>query len=239
MNIKLGFSTGIFYPSESDIKQCIQAISTVETDHLELNFGSPEELIYPDPEFLELVGVFKSKSIHAPFKNIRYSQKFEREVDLLLNIAEKIRTDVILFHPDTVEDFDWLYNKVGSLIAYENMDNRKSFGNKIEELETLFVKYPSVSWHCDVNHLFTMDPTLKITQDFHTAFKNRLYGYHLSGYGSPQTLHTCLYITHENQIIDAILDLSKPIIHEGGAPDQVNFLEKEYAYILDYLNNKK
>lgn len=233
----LGFSTGVFYPEKNNLTEALEDLLSFDTNLVEVNFATPSELFSFSDKDLELVKQFKTVTIHAPFKDIKYKQKDVKVLNKLKELADIINPKYILFHPDTVTDFEFLYSKLGKYIAFENMDVRKTFGNKVIDLKKVFEKCPDAGWVCDLNHVYTIDKTMKFARELHKEFSSRLVGYHISGYDNDQVLHTCFYRTNEIEILSAIEDFSVTLVHEGGCPLEENFLNKEWKFVNKYLED--
>ena len=245
--LKLGYSLGAGKNSRYTFKERLKMLSFVEKYAIELGYVAANRLEEAlDVEDIREIKKFGYRSIHAPailneYENpewIRYpSNKAEKIIEKLIEIANAINAQTILFHPDLVDDFSWLNNKIGKRIAFENMDVKKSFGKSVEDMVNVFSKAPEAKWVCDVNHLYTIDPTMKLAEDFHRAFGDRISHYHLSAYGG---FHDCFNVSHEDIILKGIQDLSVPIIHEGRAlRDGLPSLLKENEYILNKFKTKE
>jgi hypothetical protein len=228
---KLGYSTVFYDPTTYGINQRIREICELNPSSIEL--ATNADGMFKEDLTNESIALVKScgyRSIHAP----SLPEYSERVVSNLLNLAKAINANVIVFHPDKIRNFQNLYDQFGSLIAIENMDRNKDFGTNVEDLKTVFHQLPTASWVCDINHLYSLDPTLGLATKMHDAFADRLAHYHISGYGG---LHSCFSLTHELVILDAIKDYSKPLINEGGI--MVSYLLKqEDAYVRNYLKDK-
>lgn len=244
--IKLGYSLGAGPNPKYTIKDRIKMLSSVENHAVELNYVVAGRLVDNlDVEDIQELKKFKYISIHAPavFTDsnkkqwIRYpSNEAEDVIDKILNIAKTTSAHTIVFHPDLVDDFSWLNSKVDNLLAFENMDRKKSFGKSVEDMDIVFLKAPNAKWVCDVNHIYAIDHSMNLAKNFHKAFQDRICHYHMSGYGGS---HDCLYISQEDIILEGIQNFSVPIIHEGRAlRDGKISLIKENKYILDRLNKK-
>jgi len=240
--IKLGYSLGEPKPKYS-LKERIDIALSVEKYALEISYGIADELIKErlDNADIEKIKQFEFVSIHAPVfisKDPKIIVKYpckegEEIIKQLLEIAKKINAKAILFHPDLVTDFIWLNEKIGKLLVFENMDINRTFGKTVADLKTIFTAAPNAKWACDVNHIYTLDKSMKLADDFHDNFKDKLCYYHLSGYGEG---HDALYISQEDIILKGIKDFSVPIIDEGMAlRDGLNSLSKENEYILKRL----
>lgn len=234
-NLRFGYSSGVFFPNDTNIPSTISKLLRSNTDLVEINFATLDDLRFATQTTISLATQFKIRTIHAPMINIRYSKKSADTLEVLRQFAERIDAEYVLFHPDIVDDFETVSKKLGKFTAFENMDVRKSFGNTVADLEKVFTVCPEAKWVCDLNHVFTIDRSMRLSRDLHLAFADRLVGYHISGYRDEETLHTCFFLTEEAQILDAIEDDSKLLIHEGGAPDVNDFISKENDYLRDYF----
>jgi hypothetical protein len=246
--IKLGYSIGDNIPG-LPLSEQVKILSSIEKDAVEVGYVIAKRLkIKQNKETIDLLRSFNYVSVHAPALVSDNKDKTSREwidypsshgeeiVEQILEIADLIDADTILFHPDLVEDFDWLSKKVGDRLAFENMDDRKKFGKTVEDMEKVFEKVPNAKWVCDVNHIYTNDRTMKSSEEFHKAFADRLCHYHISGYGD---FHDCFYRSKEDIILTGIKDLSIPLINEGIALREGEIsLRKEHDYILTRLDRK-
>lgn len=180
---------------------------------------------------------FKYKSLHAPAVDLVYAPYMDIKLIEKLNIViSELKIDLILFHPDVVADIPWLIKQFKINIAFENMDVKKKFGTSVSDLKKVFKQAPSAFWVFDVNHAYSIDPTMNLAKDLFDNFKDRLAHYHLSGY---KGFHCCLSESNEIDILLGIQDLSKPIIHEGGAGKNKELLIQEHNYVINYFNSKK
>ena len=149
------------------------------------------------------------------------------------NLIAKIKPNVLLFHPDCVNDFNWLNKRYDDLLAFENMDKEKLFGRTINDLKEVFYQCTNAKWVFDLNHLYTNDKTMKSAKDFYNAFSDKLCHYHLSSYGG---FHDCFCKTHEDKILEGLTDLSKPIVHEGNVVER-GLLQEESEYIKKNISD--
>lgn len=237
MNIRLGYATGIFHFYDISLKEKIRSILEVQDDAIELGFVRSERLNeYFDDEVFELVKKFKYRSIHAPTVGVTYpSKEAESIIEKVVFIAEKIEADTVLFHPDVIKNFDWINEKLGDLLSFENMDSKKSYGKSIKDLEDIFTRSPQAKWVFDVNHLYTINKSMDQAEYYRERFGSRLCHYHLSGYGG---FHTCLSVSKEDIILKGITDFSKPIIHEGAVKNMKDIIKDEHQYILERLTGR-
>jgi hypothetical protein len=243
--LKLGYSTGVV-KSKLSFKERVKLIWEIEKEAIELCYTRSERLKEDiDNESLQLIRQFKYISIHAPVKrttnpitnegiSIRYpSQEANQIIKKINHILQETKAQTILFHPNLVDDFDWLNKIFKDKLAFENMDVDKKFGKSIKDLTHAFQKAPGAKWVFDLNHLYTVDPTMKLSDKFYKAFREKLCHYHLSGFGG---FHDCLCLTKEDVILKGIKDFSVPIIHEGSATREgKNLLIRENKYILSFF----
>lgn len=252
--VKLGYSLGVGSNPKYSIKDRIKILLSVESCAVEVGYAVAsrfkDKSYLLDNEDIQELKKFEYRSIHAPVvmdendKNwIRYpSKEGEPLLYELIKIADKIDVDAIIFHPDLIDNFKWLNERIGKRLAFENMDSRKSFGKTIFDMEKVFSQAPEARWVCDVNHIYTIDHSMILSEDFHRAFGDKLCHYHLSAYNG---LHDSFHMSHhdnlnnfhEDIILKGIKDFSKPIIHEGRAlKEGEDSLLKENKYVLDRLD---
>jgi hypothetical protein len=118
---------------------------------------------------------FRFVSVHAPSKHRRMSEA--ELVDALAALPCWI--DAVVVHPDTIEDAS-LYRRVGSRLAIENMDARKSGGRTAAELAPYFEALPDAGLCFDVAHAWAVDPTMEEGESLLDAFAGRLRHVHVS-----------------------------------------------------------
>jgi len=246
--LKIGATTG--GPSFVDpIKDRIKHLLSIDNQVIELGLLKSHRIendSFFDEEDIYNLKQFKHVSIHAPGlftcndsedsikRPVRYPSKdTEFFIEKLIDIAKSVNARAILFHPDLVDDFPWLNEKIGDLLVFENMDNLKKLGRTVEDMEKVFKQSPQSRWVCDINHIYTNDKTMKLADEFYAAFKDRLAYYHVSSYGD---IHDCFSVTKEDTILKGIKDISKPLVHEGGVLAEKGLFEKEIKYIEDKLN---
>src|SRR5690606_3722093 len=114
-------------------------------------------------------------SFHAPS---RYDTT--RELDLIEKLAKGVpeRWPVIL-HPDASRDLRG-WQCLGSRLAIENMDRRKSTGRTVEESWEIFEVLPEAKLCCDVGHARQVDTTMIEASLILREFGHRLVEAHVS-----------------------------------------------------------
>lgn len=239
--MKLGFSTGCFFLQQRTLVESIQEIAGVETTAVELNFGRPEELLsLTDNELIQVYEAcqqFQHVSVHAPLRDAFFGKHDTELLEKLKEVALRTNARYIVFHPDMIDDAAFLEATLGKLVALENMDNRKKIGQSATDLQRFFEIMPSASFLLDLNHVFTLDKTMKLAETLFQLFSDRLVGYHISGYGNETLLHTLLYQTQELEILRGIPDQSFIAIHEGTLHEG-DSLQQEYDFIQGFLANE-
>jgi hypothetical protein len=118
---------------------------------------------------------FRFVSVHAPSKHRRMGEA--ELVDALAALPCWI--DAIVVHPDAIEDVS-LYRHLGSRLAIENMDDRKSDGRTATELAPYFEALPDAGLCFDVAHAWAVDPTMEEGERLLDAFAGRLRHVHVS-----------------------------------------------------------
>jgi len=121
MNIKLGYSTGVFYAYNIPLKEKVKYILNIQKDAIEVIFQKKKELLEAfNKDTVSMINKFKYRSLHVPVKKARYpSKKTEWLIDNLLLLTKKLNPNVVVFHPNLIDDFDWINRKFGSFLAFE------------------------------------------------------------------------------------------------------------------------
>jgi hypothetical protein len=227
MPLKIGFSTGCLHSSLVTDYGKISAIRKIGCRAIELSFlrlGEFTEARLFGTSWDVLEG-FEHRSIHAPIHPYTNDGATNRIFEKLAFLHEKIKPHLIVFHPDTVIDFD-VFNGLSFPVGFENMDNRKKSFKTPDELAELMAKNKNFKFVLDLNHICSNDPTMRSAVDFYDQLGSRLAEIHLSGYNGH---HVPLFRTEQAEIVNAIQNFDIPIIIESVvAPDE---LGKELTYI--------
>jgi hypothetical protein len=137
----------------------------------------------------------------------------------------------VVIHPDRVLDWN-VFKDYSFSVAIENMDNRKPWGQTVNDLRSLFAEY-DFKMVLDLNHCHVNDETMGLAKELYAAFKERIVAIHLSGYYHHDP-HAPLYLTKQRDILEALPTSDLPIILEGSM-DNAGDLAKEYDYVWQYL----
>lgn len=225
MKLKLGFSTGALH-KEFPVRKALVFLKDLELKTVELGFVKIERMYQGQADDLtekDLSG-FDYVSIHSP--GIQYGKNSETRFvfDKLNRINSLRKIDLVVFHPDTVEDFS-IFENLDFPVGFENMDNRKMTYKTPEEIEKL-LENKNYSFVLDVNHAYSNDENMNLVEGFYSKSGRRIREIHLSGYVG---YHEPLFQTKQINIIESIKDFSIPIVNEAviNSAD----IEKERDYI--------
>jgi len=229
MNLQFGYSTGIAYDQDISLSELLDRFIEMRLNSVELMIANEKELdqISLD-DISKIKKSFEHISVHGLIKGITYSEHADAVLDRLTAIMAEVNAAYVVVHPDLIDDIDWLYAKLGSKLAIENMDNRKDFGQCVADLKSLFASASDARWICDLNHVYTVDLSMKLAKSLHTEFGDRLVGYHVSGYEGGDRLHVGLKTCHMPFLLESVENLEVPIIHEG--------FEKDAEFLVDELS---
>lgn len=240
-NFNLNFSTGNT-TQDFSLFDWATTFHSHSSHSIELGFTTAERIPSSlNKELITLLNSFENIYIHAPVKLADKwctypSPEMDEYIQRILHIMEVVEIKSVLFHPDLIEDFEYVNKLFGDKLSFENMDVKKNFGKTISDMRKVFEQSPQARWVCDLNHLYTLNNTMSNAKEWHDAFANRLTYYHLSAFGG---FHSLFIDTHEDVIVKGILDTAKPVIHEGFSdPDVVGRLDMEIKYIKKIYENK-
>jgi hypothetical protein len=126
------------------------------------------------------LAAFARVSLHAPVG----IDAAEPPIDAIR--ALPLDGDVVL-HPDLYGTGE-AANALGGRAVFENMDVAKSFGRTVDDLASVFARYPRAGFCLDVAHVWTNDRSLALGHALLDAFGDRLRQVHLSGI-EPDGMH--------------------------------------------------
>ena len=142
----------------------------------------------------------------------------------MADFSKKVRLDLVVFHPDTVEDFS-VFENLGFNIGFENMDNRKKSCKSVDDIESVMLRNNDFKFILDLNHCYTNDSSMKLALEFYERLGNRISQIHLSGF---RELHDPLFETEQLEIIRSIQSFDVPIIVESLVNPETIVLERDY-----------
>ena len=229
----LGFSTGVLY-RQMTTKQALKVMQKLECRVVEIGLVRKD---YIDQGWLsELKGKdlksFQYVSLHAPRLDYGDNDETKDLFKQINNLHAQRPLDLVVFHPDDVKDIE-VFDNVLFPVGFENMDSTKFYGRTTQDIEKLLSHNSSFRLILDVNHIKDNDPSMKLADDFYDKFGDKIVEYHLSGINSNNP-HLPLFQIQQLDIMNAIRDITIPIICEGVlTPDTVI---QEKVYIEKFFN---
>lgn len=230
----VGFSTGFMYKEINPVSmRALNVCKGVSQEAIELNCVkglSDNGEVITNISSDDLKG-FKYVSLHAPTVKIRYKNdtSTHKLLSKLSEICRVLPIKLVVFHPDVVDCWE-IFSEYQIPYAFENLDIRKCFGQTVDEMETVFQRL-DCKFVLDLNHCFTIDPTMQIAEKMIKKFGDRLSEIHLSGYTS---YHDLLYKTRQIEIMNPLKGINVPIILESCC-NNLTDLQKEYDFVSSYL----
>jgi hypothetical protein len=150
----IGFSTGALALGDAARALAMLAGSSttaVELSALRLPELAPLLALLPTLD----LSAFEYISVHAPSS---YDAAQEKVIVDALAAIVPFGWPIVV-HPDTIHDFG-AWRGLGSLVAIENMDQRKPIGRTARELEGIFKKLPEARFCFDIGHARQIDVTM-------------------------------------------------------------------------------
>ncbi|MEI7690219.1 MAG: hypothetical protein WCI63_01160 [bacterium] len=222
----IGFSTGCLYKTHDALDPAtIDLFRRNDCSAVEImvhRVSDIDKLIALKPS--DLLG-FEYISLHAPIYDGSKKEEYINALRAIERIHTVVRFNTVVLHPDLFDEFTFLKD-INLPFAIENMDNRKKTCKSVESLQQVFKEF-DVPMIIDINHSFSNDPTMKLSEDLVKAFHSKIEEVHLSGF---DTFHDPLFKTQQQVILDAIPSISLPVIIES-VLDSVGDIETELEYI--------
>lgn len=153
-------STGCFYPLGLDANQSVEKLRQLDPDidGVELLWASSHFLLKErlEPANMEYLKKLERNSMHAPWKGVSYGDNEQslKVLDRIDKIYKQAGAENVVFHPDTVEDYDIILRR-DFQASVENMDSRKKAGSDISGLEELLDATPALGFVLDIAHCLT------------------------------------------------------------------------------------
>lgn len=243
----IGLSTGCLYKHlEPFSLKAIKAIQSIGVNGIEL-CGVKAERFIPGQTLQDLhtsdLDCFDYKSLHAPvdvvYRDNSQTRELLKEIERL---NKKFNFDLVLFHPDTIEDF-LLFETVKFPVGFENMDERKASMKTPKELKDKIKG--KIGFVFDVTHLYTVDNTMQLADEFRKKLPRPIQihysGYKVDGIDSQQHYPMTLLPAPQQKILDAI-PKGIPIIMESVVPQNQEYasvLREEVALLTRFLSSKQ
>ena len=173
----IGFSTGAL--ARGDLQRGVMLQRGVaKIDAIELSALRDHEL----PALVDAIAAldlstFSYVSVHAPSR----MQALDEAAICELLLRTPAAWPAIV-HPELLRT-ESLWRRLGSRLCIENMDNRKTAGRTLDELQLIFDIYPEASFCLDLGHARQIDPTLSMALLMIRTFDDRLRQVHVSDVG--------------------------------------------------------
>lgn len=232
----ISISTGLVYKFTNDRNRMIEMLRKFSPDGIEISFADPDYLFQFNisDENVEYLKTLPYVTIHAPWKNIRYSDnpvcvKTLKAIEALYN---KIDAKNVTIHSLEVYDYEVL-NDCKFKISTENEDCRKPGNTTPEEIEKILNENPEFGFTFDIAHAMSVDPNhsddfLKLTrlQQIHVAYFDKEYPGHLP------------LFNHGNDEIEEYFRMMPekvPLVLEFTAEteEQIDWVKDEIEYLRD------
>lgn len=240
----LGFSVGrpIF---ETDKQSAQENLSKLAPDGVD----SIEVFIHKDlVENLETIDIameldfsrFKNISLHAPDIPYDTHPKANETIELLKKLSDYLNAKHITVHPAGITDWS-IFDDLKEKILLENMDPVKSEGQSVEDMREYFGKF-DVGMTLDLQHSYSIDPSMALTDRLIEEFRGRIKEVHISGWQSPNR-HIPLYNFPDRDLIASRLEKlpGVKVVMEGvtmdafSSPNGEEVLREEVAFLLPFI----
>lgn len=174
---------------------------------------------------------FSYISIHSP--RLKWDWVAKTILSKIRDLTKIIDIKNIVIHPDQLQDFSIFEEFKDLPLSIENMDNDKNFWQTLEDIWPILNKYSFLWLTLDLQHCFVNDDTMKLSDDFHEQYGDRIVEYHISGF-EPKLVHYKLSETKQDIIINSLKLKNIPIIIESTL-DTISDVQKEFDYIMERL----
>ena len=233
----IGFSCGVFHKLQNNSNErfsekSMQQFYDAGANAIELMCHTIEHLTYLSMGNYKYIDRFDHVSIHAPavsYDDNLVSHELLQQIESLCKI---FAIKSVVFHPDTVKNWNVINTYSAIPVAIENMDERKKSFRTRDDVKRLLDKYP-FGLVIDLQHCFANDPVMQLARDLHASFYDRIVGYHISGY-DVELLHVPLCERTQDVIISELQRKDVPIIIESTF-DAYGDADLEMRYILERL----
>jgi hypothetical protein len=226
----IGFSIAVETLPEAALVRIVRDMQAAGCTAFELNMTGRA----PRPLGAELVAAllgFAYRSVHLPL--LESAEHDPATVAAYQQLAQTLDVQSCTIHPHVVRDWPGLEAAFAGRLAVENMDWRKPADTRPADMAAVFAAAPSAQWAFDVNHIYSLDPTMRLAGEFYDRFGGRLAHYHLSGFGGEAEPHLMLAQTGQDIILTALRD-DKPIIIESLSESTL----PDFRIELDYIRQR-
>jgi hypothetical protein len=184
MTRPIGFSTGAL--ARDDVRRAVEisvaaGLDAIELSALRLRQLAPLVALLDDLD--ADLAAFRHVSFHVPSW---FSSEQESEVLALLAPVHD-RGWPLVVHPDVLHTRP-AWRRFGSALLVENMDDRKPFGQTVDDLVPVFRDLPEARLCLDLAHARQVDPTLGEAERLLLHLAPRLAELHVS-HVDPRSTH--------------------------------------------------
>jgi hypothetical protein len=182
---------------------------------------------------------FPYVSLHAPARNFQYdnSPSAKNVYSVIDDWINKLNIKTVVIHPDKITYPEILLSKAWPY-ALENMDSTKKDGRTIDQISKWFERISNANMVLDLNHIFTNDETMNITEKFTGKFKDKITEIHISGYLNTEMNHEPLTLSDCQHLRNYIFDKTLPVIMEVSVDNLPKpLLQKEFYYLKEFLES--
>lgn len=206
----IGFSTGAL--AKGDFRRGIELqAGDPRLRAIELSALRDHELpaLAAEARGLELEH-FEYVSVHAPSKLSSLS-----EAAVFEEVAALPEAWSVIVHPELCGEPE-RWRSLGPRLCVENMDNRKTKGRTVDEVEELLEAFPEAGFCLDLGHARQIDPTMATALRMLRAFGPRLRQLHVSEVG-PRGEHRPLSVlsVYSFLLVRDIIPPGCPVIIES------------------------
>ncbi|MDO8669597.1 MAG: hypothetical protein Q7K65_04865 [Candidatus Buchananbacteria bacterium] len=234
----IGFSTGCLHKSGLKLVDKLKAYLRAGATALELGFVTPEQLFNFELTEADMSKLrkFSKITIHAPCRDIKYfdvSGLTNAVIRKLTALSQMLPVSGVVFHPDTVANFNGL-EVVPFPVLIENMDRNKKFGTSVEEIREIRDNY-DFGFVLDLQHAYEHDPSMTLAHELASAMGNKIRHLHVSGQ-TVDSYHAPVYKADNKKQICRLLKIlpGVPVVLEGIILDEpFASTKREIAYVME------
>lgn len=237
----IGFSNGNYYRQQEEFDRynnnLLQDFSiNGQAQAIELHCHTEAMVDYLLTNETLNLSVYSYISLHTPCIPYEHTSKTRKLFENFKELHQKYNLKNFVFHTDCIRNNPELLNSLQKSIplSIENMDDRKPFGQWVNDLKPLIETY-AFNITLDLQHCYVNDQSLKLAEDFHNIFEKNIVEYHLSGFDE-QFIHYPLFKTKQVEIIQALKKKNLPIIIESTFDNPKEHIQ-EFVYVQQHLNS--
>ncbi len=219
------FKTGHFDVNKAlDIARQVKRIDGVEVFVPE---GHDFNISETNRKFLESLNCNSVHSNH--YQKYKDNQQTKKILEALDSFARTIKANYILFHPNAIIDFDFVFRKRNKGYAIENLYYEPF--DTVESLRKLLKRYEGLKFVLDVNH--AKQGSEKDIRKFIDVLKNYIISFHIS-YGAKEVSHSSL-MKADSEFLEELVkvkQLNLPLILEVAYdPENIHSIQKEVNFV--------